>query len=116
MYVYIVKLSQLNMNIHTCISLAMDGGVWTGDGLCACYLKIFKDWGGVRPSLMVRPGPDIGPCLQEYCSGPSLNLRCQELVSTSSLSHIYWWGTLTNLANLLLVQGRLSVYQVIPDG
>jgi hypothetical protein len=60
-YVYIVKLPQLNMNIHTVISLAMDGGVWTGDGLCACYLKVFQDWGGVRPSLMVRPGPEIGP-------------------------------------------------------
>jgi hypothetical protein len=61
MYVYIVKLPQLNMNIHTFISLAKDGGVGTGDGICACYLKIFKDWGGVRPSLMVRPGPEIGP-------------------------------------------------------
>jgi hypothetical protein len=61
MYVYIVKLPQLNMNIHAFIWLAMDGGVWTGDGLCACYLKIFKDWGRVRPSLMVRLGPEIGP-------------------------------------------------------
>jgi hypothetical protein len=61
MYVYIVKLPQLNMNIHTFISLAMVGGIWTGDGLCACYLKIFKDWGMVRISLMVRPGPEIGP-------------------------------------------------------
>jgi hypothetical protein len=60
-YVCIFKLPQLNMNIHTFISLAMDGGVWTGDGLCACYLKIFKDLGGVRPSLRVRPGPEIGP-------------------------------------------------------
>jgi hypothetical protein len=45
---------------QTFISLAMDAGVWTGDGLRACYLKTFKDWGGLRTSLMVRAGPEIG--------------------------------------------------------
>jgi hypothetical protein len=66
-------------------------------------------------------GLRLDQALRECCSGPALNLHCQELGNTKCpFYHLpcarFTGKALDILTNLLLVQGHLMVYQVIQDG